>query len=153
MQQIPCIVSNLILESVSHKSSSDSDRAGHIPETHTDPLDKDNPFDGVTSKELAAMVKNYTETDPELAKHFELLKFGAQLAQHTTNALSNPLLFEEFKDLSSKQRYYLGDNNKEVEKDAPKSSKFVREDNATFWVQSKTLQGSVLSTCLAGIIQ
>ena len=109
-------------------------------------MDKDNPFDGDNDPELTKKVKNYAETDPELDKHSELLKCGAQLAQNTRNALGNPLLFQ---DLTPKQRYYLGDDNKTVVEEAQKDGKVVREGHAGFWGQSKYLKGSILSACLA----
>jgi len=116
-------------------------------------LDRDNPFEMDNDEELAEKVKNYTETDQELDKHSELLTCGAQLAKNTNNALGSPL----FKDLSAKQRYYLGDDNKmvveEAKKEAMKGGKWVREDDAGFLGQSKYLKGSVLLACLAGIIQ
>jgi hypothetical protein len=116
-------------------------------------LDKDNPFEMDNDEELAKKVKIYTETDPELDKQSELLKCGAHLAQNTNNALGTPL----FKALSVKQRYYLGDDDKmvveEAMKEAQNGGKWVREDDAGFWGQSKYLKGSLLLACLAGIIQ
>jgi hypothetical protein len=110
-------------------------------------LDKDNPFERDNEKELAEKVRSYAGTDSEFAKDTELLEHGAQLAQNTSNALSHPF----FKGLSAKQRYYLGDET--VLEQAQIGGKVVREDDAGFWGQSKYLKGSVLSTCLAGIVQ
>ena len=89
----------------------------------------------------------YAETDPELAKDTELLKHGAQLAQNTSHALSNSF----FKNLSPRQRYYLG--GEAVAKQDQIDGKVVHESDAGFWGQSKYLKGSVLSACLAGIVQ
>ncbi|KAH7327545.1 major facilitator superfamily domain-containing protein [Rhexocercosporidium sp. MPI-PUGE-AT-0058] len=138
--------------SVSRKSSAESGRPGepgHVPEILTDTLDKDNPFERDNEKELAEKVRSYARMDPELAKDTELLEHGAQLAQNTSNALSNPF----FKGLTVKQRYYLGDRDETVVEQAQIGDKLVREDDAGFWGQSKYLKGSVLSACLAGIIQ
>ncbi len=109
-------------------------------------MDKDNLFERDNEKELAEKVRNYARIDPELAKDTELLEHGAQLAKDTTNALSQ----EFFKGLPAKERYYLGDRDVEL---SQIGNKVVREDNAGFWGQSKYLKGSVLSACLAGIVQ
>lgn len=96
---------------------------------------------------MVKKVTIYAETDPELAKDTELLKHGAQLAQNTSHALSNSF----FKNLSPRQRYYLG--GEAVAKQDQIDGKVVHESDAGFWGQSKYLKGSVLSACLAGIVQ
>lgn len=109
-------------------------------------MDKDNPFERDNEKELAEKVRNYAKIDPELEKNTELLEHGAQLAKDPSNALSQ----KYFKGLPAKQRYYLGDRDVGP---SQIDNNVAREDNAGFWGQSKYLKGSVLSACLAGIVQ
>jgi hypothetical protein len=82
------------------------------------------------------MVEEYTKSASHLGKHLELLKSGAQLAKDKDNALGDKNLFPD-SYLADEQREYLR----------------TGELNAGFWQQSKYLKGSVLSACLAGIIQ
>lgn len=133
-------------------------------EIHTDELDLDNPFEKDNDAELASKVRTFVDTDSGLDKHFELLNCGAQLAKDKKNALANEILFQ---DLSEEQKEYLKDdedsgrigiwpldalrrmvNGGHLSTD-PKNA----EEKAGFWGQSKYLKGSILSACLAGIIQ
>lgn len=72
----------------------------------------------------------------DLRQYSEILKQGAQLARDVPHALGTN------KDLSSPQKDYL-------EGSKPGSG----EKYDGFLRQSKFLKGSLLSTCLAGIVQ
>jgi len=81
-------------------------------------------------------VKEFTNTSRHLGKDLELLKSGAQLAKDKNNYLQDSEKFP-VSELSQEQRDYL----------------LTGEAKSDFWHQSKYLKGSVLSACLAGIIQ
>lgn len=101
-------------------------------------MDLDNPFEKYNDEELAQKVRIFANTDPELGEYFKLLNCGAQLARDQKNALANETLFGH---LSKEQKDYLMNSKKDG------------EEHAGLWGQSKYLKGSVLSACLAGIIQ
>ncbi|KAH8760264.1 hypothetical protein BGZ57DRAFT_609367 [Hyaloscypha finlandica] len=106
------------------------------PVTKVDDLDVDNPFKELNDTELGVKVKEFTNTSRHLGKDLELLKSGAQLAKDKNNYLQDSEKFP-VSELSQEQRDYL----------------LTGEAKSDFWHQSKYLKGSVLSACLAGIIQ
>lgn len=83
----------------------------------------------------------YTDAN-QLDKYFELFNRGAQLAKDKHDALDNKSLFP---DLPPEQVKYLKADKNDVE--------LRGEEGTGFWGQSKYLKGSLLSACLAGIIQ
>jgi hypothetical protein len=90
-------------------------------------------FKEFTDQELAEKVDEFAEARG-LAEHSELLVRGAILARDVKNAVTN---YTKFSDLSDDQKKYLEQGEKK----------------AGFWGQSKYLKGSLLSACLAGVIQ
>jgi MFS family permease len=120
--------------SKSSKSSRSSKDEAAAAETHASEYDVQNPFKPYSNEDLDEMVKVFADTDPGLRQQVELLKCGARLAKDQQNALSDE---SKFSGLTKRQREYL-------ETDEKKTS---------FWGQSKYLKGSLLSACLAGIIQ
>ncbi len=118
--------------------SSESGESTRTMETETDELDVNNPFEKDNDEEIAKKVRTVTETDSGLDEYFELLNYGAHLAKDQENALANEPLSAH---LSNEQKRYFENNNK------------GGGEQAGFWGQSKYLKGSVLSACLAGIIQ
>ncbi|EPE32227.1 MFS general substrate transporter [Glarea lozoyensis ATCC 20868] len=126
-------------ETRSSISPSELEKQGNTISTQggaAEDLNVDNPLLGLRENEIDDKVKEYTDTSRHLRRRFELLKSGAHLANNTDNALSDKSLFpdsyvtEEQSDYLRKRETYYG-----------------------FWHQSKYLKGSVLSACLAGIIQ
>ena len=71
-----------------------------------------------------------------MEEHSELLICGAILAKDVKNALAD-YTKPKFKDLSNDQKTYLKE----------------KADRKGFLGQSKYLKGSLLSACLAGVIQ
>ncbi|KAI9766197.1 MAG: hypothetical protein M1839_005013 [Geoglossum umbratile] len=94
----------------------------------------DNPLKLLDPPALEQQVKEFVDNARDLDDHLEILKRGAQLAQGNPDVL---------KPLSEKQKVYISDINLGVE----------GENRYGFLKQSKYLQGSILSTCLAGIVQ
>ena len=107
----------------------------------------DNPLAGLNSSELGRKVQSFVDLDEDLTKHKNLLVYGAKLAQDKEVALGNNTERVEeseklpvegsIEGLSSEQKEYLRDF----------------EEQSGFLDQSKYLKGSLLSACLAGIIQ
>jgi hypothetical protein len=98
--------------------------------------DVDNPLKTVSPEALNGQVKEFVEKAEDLSEHSEILKQGAQLARDIPHALV------ENKTLSEGQKAYLrGD------------TAGIGESYDGFLKQSKFLKGSLLSTCLAGIVQ
>ena len=115
----------------------------------------DNPLAGLNGHELGMKVQSFVDLDEDLTKHKTLLICGAKLAQDKEVALGNNTEHEDgytkehveepekrpvegsIEGLSSKQKKYLRDS----------------EEQRGFLDQSKYLKGSLLSACLAGIIQ
>jgi hypothetical protein len=91
-------------------------------------------FKEFTDQELAEKVEEFAKADGGLTKHSELLLCGATLARDVDNALED---YSRFSDLSDDQKRYLKQGEKK----------------AGFMGQSKYLKGSLLSACLAGVIQ
>lgn len=125
------------------------------PAPQTDELDKDNPFEKDTDNDLTRKIREYSRTEPELEEYFELLKSGAQLAKDGRKTLASKAFVS---GLSAEQKAYLkddGDDEKDgkdkMKKEKKKQAKTI--ENGRFWGQSKYLKGSLLSACLAGIIQ
>ena len=129
----------MLQETRSSKSSTDSedkDNTAAKPSVDTRELDTANPLSGLTDVEIYNKVQKYTSTASTVSKHLELLTSGAHLAHNKQNALRSRDLFPD-SYITKRQRDYLLDE----------------EQVAGFWQQSKFLKGSVLSACLAGIIQ
>ena len=107
----------------------------------------DNPLAGLNSSELGRKVQSFVDLDEDLTKHKNLLVYGAKLAQDKEVALGNNTERVEeseklpvegsIEGLSNEQKEYLRDF----------------EEQSGFLDQSKYLKGSLLSACLAGIIQ
>lgn len=96
-------------------------------------MDVVEQFKEFTDQELAGKVDEFAEARG-LAEHSELLVRGAILARDVKNAVTD---YTKFSDLSDDQKKYLKQGEKK----------------AGFWGQSKYLKGSLLSACLAGVIQ
>lgn len=122
-----------------------------LPLPQIDELDKDNPFEGDHDNELTKKVREYSQTDPALNEHFGLFKNGALLAQDEKYALTDEIFLSS---LSEKQKLYLepDEKTKKSVRKLKRKNKRPMEDGG-FWDQSKYLKGSLLSACLAGIIQ
>jgi len=112
-------------------------------EAPIDLRDMEDSFANNNDTELATEVERYAQTYPGLEEHAKLFKCGAYLQKNKLTAL----LLPELEHLSPEAKYYLGAN------DENNPNKFVREVDEGFWGQSKYLKGSILSACLAGIIQ
>lgn len=122
-----------------------------LPPPQIDELDKDNPFEGDDDNELTRKVREYSQIDPELEEYFALIKNGALLAQDEKYTLADK---EFLSNLSGKQKVYLepDEKTKKSVRKLKRKNKRPMEDGG-FWDQSKYLKGSLLSACLAGIIQ
>jgi hypothetical protein len=91
----------------------------------------DNPLALYSHSSLDQVVSRFADGHEGLALHLGMLQRGAQLARDKLDALNS----DEY--LTDGQKDYLRNG----------------EECAGFFEQSKFLKGSILSACLAGIIQ
>jgi hypothetical protein len=107
------------------------DDSSSVSSAKNNRLNVDNPLAVFSASDLDQKIVEFVGIDEGLKEHLVILQRGAQLARDKLVAL------EDDTALSDEQRTYLQDG----------------EERAGFFGQSKFLKGSLLSACLAGIIQ
>jgi hypothetical protein len=107
----------------------------HPSGNHSHQLNVDNPLKDFTLSQLDEKVRKFAEIDEGLVKHLKILQSGARLARDKPDAVKNdPIVRSEINFFKNKKG-----------KD--------KEERTGLWGQSKFLKGSLVSTCLAGIVQ